>query len=396
MANILDYLDWRGDLTFDQAPFNEVDNLLLSQLVYVDLAGIVPGPESKEKIRIAEVSRIFFATHDEQKILEKISMTKTAMYVLKKMAESERYKDAMLGGYVNDISIEEQSQFAVVCAYLGDRSLFVAFSGTDDTIVGWRENFNMGYLDATPGQRKAVTYLNQMVGIGQWKVRVGGHSKGGNLAVYASVHCRPIIKKKIISVYSNDGPGFSQEMVDSEAYQEMIPKIRTIIPESSIVGLLLEHEEEFQVVKSSNVGVGQHDAMSWEVLGTHFVYTDKVTEQSIFIDETMKTWLLELDATQREEIVNAVFEMLDELDIRTVDDFTHLKFNDLQEANKIRKNLPPETQELLTHAVKLLFKTGNNAVKEYMREKLENSKNPLLARVQKGALQEIGTDDTKL
>lgn len=374
MANILDYLDWRGDLTFDQAPFNEVDNLLLSQLVYVDLAGIVPGPESKEKIRVAEASRIFFATHDEQKILEKISMTKTAMYVLKKMAESERYKDALLGGYVNDISIEEQSQFAVLCVYLGDRSLFVAFSGTDDTIVGWRENFNMGYLDATPGQRKAVDYLNRMVGIGQWKVRVGGHSKGGNLAVYAAVHCRPIIKCKIISVYSNDGPGFSQAMVDSEAYQEMVPKIRTIIPESSIVGLLLEHEEEFQVVKSTNVGMGQHDAMSWEVLGTHFVYTDKVAEQSLLLDEAMKTWLVELDATQREIIVDAIFEMLDELNIRTVDDFTHLKFSDLQEANKLRKNLPPETQELLGHALKLLVKTGKTAVEEYVREKIETSK----------------------
>jgi len=371
MANILDYLDWRGDLTFDQAPFNEVDNLLLSQLVYVDLAGIVPGPESKEKIRVAEASRIFFATHDEQKILEKISMTKTAMYVLKKMAESERYKDALLGGYVNDISIEEQSQFAVVCVYLGDRSLFVAFSGTDDTIVGWRENFNMGYLDATPGQRKAVNYLNSMVGIGQWRVRVGGHSKGGNLAVYSAVHCKPIIKRKIISVYSNDGPGFSKEMVESEAYQEMIPKIRTIIPESSIVGLLLEHEEDVQVVKSTNVGVGQHDAMSWEVLGTHFVYTDKVAEQSIFIDETMRTWLMELDAVQREIIVDAIFAMLDELNIRTVDDFTHLKFADLQEANKIRKNLPAGTQELLAHAVKLLFKTGKNSVEEYLREKIE-------------------------
>ena len=374
MANIMDYLDWRGDLTFDQSPFNEVDNLLLSQLVYVDLAGIVPGPESKEKIRIAEASRIFFATHDEQKIMEKVSMTKTAMYVLQKMAESERYKDAMLGGYVRDISVQEQSQFSVVCVYLGDKSLFVAFSGTDDTIVGWRENFNMGYLEATPGQRKAVEYLNNMVGIGQWRVRVGGHSKGGNLAVYAAVHCRPIIKKKIISVYSNDGPGFSQEMVDSEAYQEMIPKIRTIIPESSVVGLLLEHEEEVHVVKSSNVGVGQHDAMSWEVLGTHFVYTDKVAEQSIFIDETMKTWLLELDATQREIIVGAVFEILDELNIQTVDDFTHLKLADLQEANKLRKNLPPETQELLSHAVKLLFKTGKNAVEEYLREKIETSK----------------------
>lgn len=375
MANILDYLDWRGDLTFDKAPFNEVDNLLLSQLVYVDLAGIVPGPESKEKIRIAEASRIFFATHDEQKILEKVSMTKTAMYVLKKMAESERYKDALLGGYVNDISIEEQSQFAVVCAYLGDRSIFVAFSGTDDTIVGWRENFNMGYLEATPGQRKAVDYLNQMVGIGQWKVRVGGHSKGGNLAVYASVHCRPIIKRKIISVYSNDGPGFSREMVDSEAYQEMIPKISTIIPESSIVGLILEHEEEFQVVKSTKVGAGQHDAMSWEVLGTHFVYTDKVAEQSLLLNEAMRNWLVELDANQREIIVEAIFEILDDLNIRTVDDFTHLKFSDLQEANKLRKNLPPGTQELMGHALKLLLKTGRSAVGEFAREKIENSKN---------------------
>ena len=374
MANILDYLDWRGDLTFDQSPFNEVDNLLLSQLVYVDLEGIVPGPESREKIRVAEASRIFFATHDEKKILEKVSMTKTAMYVLKKMAESERYKDALLGGYVNDISIEEQSQFAVLCVYLGDRSLFVAFSGTDDTIVGWRENFNMGYLDATPGQKKAVAYLNNMVGIGQWKVRVGGHSKGGNLAVYSAVHCRPIIKRKIISVYSNDGPGFSKDMVASEAYQEMIPKIQTIIPESSIVGLILEHEEEVQVVKSTNVGVGQHDAMSWEVLGTHFVYTDKVAKQSVFIDETMRAWLMELNAVQREIIVGAVFEILDELNIRTVDDFTHLKFADIQEANKIRKNLPAGTQELLSHAIKLLFKTGKNSVEEYLRERLESSK----------------------
>lgn len=371
MANIMDYLDWRGDLTFAQSPFNEVDNLLLSQLVYVDLAGIVPKPEAKEKITIAEASRIFFATHNEQKIMERVSMTKTAMYVLKKMAESVRYKDALLGGYVNDISIKEQSQFSVVCVYLSDKSLFVAFSGTDDTIVGWRENFNMGYLKATPGQLKAVEYLNQMVTVGQWKVRVGGHSKGGNLAVYASVHCRPAVKRKIISVYSNDGPGFSREMVNSPAYQELIPKIHTIIPESSIVGLVLEHEEEFQVVKSTNVGVGQHDAMSWEVLGTHFVYTDKVAEQSLFIDETMKAWLVELDASEREIIVSAVFEILDELNIRTVDDFTHLKFSDLQEANKLRKHLPPETQDLLAHALKLLVKTGKNAVSEYVREKIE-------------------------
>ena len=372
MANIMDYLDWRGDLTFAQSPFNEVDNLLLSQLAYVDLGGIVPGPESKECISIKDASSIFFRTHDEQKIMEKISMTKTAMYVLKKLAESERFKNATLGGYVNDISLKEQSQFSVVCIYLSDKSLFVAFSGTDDTIVGWRENFNMGYLSATPGQKKAVAYLNHMVGIGQWKVRVGGHSKGGNLAVYGSVHCKASITRKIISVYSNDGPGFSKEMVESEAYQELIPKIKTIIPESSIVGLILEHEEKFEVVKSTNIGVGQHDAMSWEVLGTKFVYTDRVAEQSLLFDETMRAWIAELDMHEREEIVNAIFEILEDLNIRTVDDLARIKFKDIQEAMKLKKSLPEETQKLLAEAVKLLWKTTNQAVKQYVKEKIES------------------------
>lgn len=375
MANILDYLDWRGDLTFAQSPFNEVDNLLLSQLVYVELDGIVPGPEKEETICISEVSRIFFATHDEKKIMERVSMTKTAMYVLKKMAESARYQDAKLGGYVNDISIKEQSQFAVVCVYLGDGSIFTAFSGTDDTIVGWRENFNMGYLSATPGQLKAVKYLNGMALNQTDKLRVGGHSKGGNLAVYAAVSCEPFVKSRILSVYSNDGPGFSKQMVESKAYQEMLPKIHTILPESSVVGLILEHEEAFQIVKSDKVGVGQHDAMSWEVLGNHFLYTDHIAEQSIWLDGTMKAWLRELDVSQREVIVDAVFEILEEMNIRTVDDFTHIKLKDVQEALKIKKSLPEETQQLLAEAVKLLFKTGNHSVKQYMKEKfVPNSK----------------------
>ncbi len=377
----MDYLDWRGDLTFAQSPFNEVDNLLLSQLVYVDLAGIVPGPESKEKIRIAEASRIFFATHDEKKIMEKVSMTKTAMYILKKMAESERYKNAMLGGYVNDISLKEQSQFSVVCVYLEDKSLFVAFSGTDDSIVGWRENFNMGYLSETPGQIKAMNYLNKMVGIGQWRVRVGGHSKGGNLSVYAAVHCKSSIKRKIINVYSNDGPGFSQEMIQSEAYQEMLPKIRTIIPESSIIGMLLEHEEDYIVVKSTNKGLGQHDAMSWEVLGTRFLYSDNVTRESVLLDETMTEWLRGLDSAQREEIIEAVFKLLEDANIRSVDDFTKLKWKDVQDILKAINTLPKETQQLITQAFRTLWKMGNGTVKQYVKEKLvehENTLKPLL------------------
>lgn len=370
MANLMDYLEWRGDLTLEKSPFNEVDNLILSQLVYVDFKGIVPGPGEKEKISVAEAARIFFETHDPEKIMKKVSMTKTAMFVLKKMAKTERFKNAMLSGYVNDISLEEQSQFAVVCVTLSDKSIYVAFSGTDDSIVGWRENFNMGFLSETPGQLKAVDYLNHLAETKQSAVRVGGHSKGGNLSVYASVKCKASMKHKIVQVYSNDGPGFSREMVDSEEYQEMLPKIKTILPESSIVGMLLEHEENYEVVKSSNNGIGQHDAMSWEVLGTKFIYGDAIAPQSIFLDETMKSWLHHLNKEQREEMINAVFSLLEEVNIRTVDDFAKIKWKTISELLKAKKELSPETQQLFSKALKLLWKTGNEKVKNNIKQKL--------------------------
>lgn len=368
MANILDYLDWRGDLTFDISEFNEVDNLLLSQLVYVDLEGIVPGPESGKKINIVEASQLFFERHDENEIMKKVSMTKTAIYVLKKMAESERFRDTMLFGYVNDISLEEQSQFSVVCASLGDKSVYVSFSGTDDTIVGWRENFNMTYLSETPGQLKAVAYLNGMEHLKMSTVRVGGHSKGGNLAVYAAVKCNPLIQKKIAAVYSNDGPGFTREMVESEAYQEMLPKIKTILPESSIVGMLLEHQEEFEVVKSAQSGIQQHDAMSWEVLGTSFIPVDAIDSKSILLDETMKNWLFQLDKEQRQQIVDGIFYVLEEANIRTVDDFYHIKWKVIQEMFKTKSKLPQETQEALSCALKLLWKNGNDTLKKSVKQ----------------------------
>lgn len=368
MANILDYLDWRGDLTFEQDEFNEVDNLLLAQLVYVDFDGIVDGPDSSQKITVKEASRLFFESHDEAEIMKKVSMTKTAMYVLKKMAETKRFCDAMLFGYVNDISTEEQSQFSVVCVALGDKTVYVAFSGTDNTIVGWRENFNMGYLSKTPGQIKAVNYLNRMLELETRGVRVGGHSKGGNLSVYASVQCKSSIQKKLLAVYSNDGPGFSQEMIKSEAYQRMLPKIKTILPESSIVGMLLEHQETFEVVKSSQSGIQQHDAMSWEVLGSHFIYVDAVAPQSVLLDEAMKSWIFQLDKGQRQQIVDTIFSMLEAADIKTVDEFYHSRWKVIQEMMKAKSQLPADTQKLFSKALKLLWKTGNDAVKKSVKQ----------------------------
>lgn len=368
MANMMDYLDWRGDLSFAASEFNEVDNLILAQLAYVDFLGIVPEQGSGEKITLKEASKRFFEIHDEKEILERVSMTKMAAFVMKKMAKTRRFGEILLSDYVDDISDEEQSQFSVVCITLEDGSLFVSFCGTDNTIVGWREDFNMGYLDVTPGQRKAVDYLNQVVTSEYRTVRVGGHSKGGNLSVYASVNCKPQVQKKIVQVFSNDGPGVSKEMMESEAYQSILPRITTILPEESIVGMLLEHQEDFKVVRSTQSGLSQHDAMSWEVLGNSFVYAEQMAAQSILLDKTMKAWLYQLDEEERKQIVETVFGMLEEAQIKTVDEFYHSRWKAVQELMKAKSKLPAETQKVFTKALKLLWSEGNKAMKEQMKQ----------------------------
>lgn len=368
MANIMDYLDWRGDLSFEASEFNEVDNLILAQLVYVDFSGIVPELGKGQKITLKEASERFFEMHDENEILEKVSMTKMAAFVMKKMAETRRFGEILLSDYVDDISDEEQSQFSVVCITLEDGSLFVSFCGTDSTIVGWREDFNMGYLAVTPGQIKAVDYLNQVVTSEYKTVRVGGHSKGGNLSVYAAVNCKPEVQEKIVQVFSNDGPGVSKEIMASEAYRNILPRITTILPEESIVGMLLEHQEDFKVVRSTQSGLSQHDAMSWEVLGTGFVYAEQMAAHSILVDKTMKAWLYQLKEEERQQIVETIFGMLEEAQIKTVDDFYHSRWKAVQELMKAKSKLPAETQKVFAKALKLLWSEGNKAMKEQMKQ----------------------------
>lgn len=374
MANIMDYLDWRGDLALAVDGFCEVDNLLLAQLVYVDFEGIVPSPEAGGYITLEDASEAFWSSHDEEEILEKVSMTKSAPFVLKKMAQTRRFAGVRLSHYINDISDEEQSQFSAMCVELEDGSVYVSYSGTDNTIVGWRENFNMGFLAETPGQLKAVAYLNGVCGdFTGTDIRVGGHSKGGNLAVYASVKCKSSIQKRIVGIYSNDGPGFWRELVEGESYQRMLPKIHNILPESAIVGMLLEHRGAYRVVKSTERGVAQHDVMSWEVLGTSMVYTRDVAAESILIDETMKNWIDKLNSDERKEIVDTVFDILEEAHIYTVDDLYHCTWKQLQGFMKAKSKLPAETQSLFSKALKLLWGTGNAALKRSVKKVVSDS-----------------------
>lgn len=354
MADIRDYLDWRGDLSFQEAAFNEVDNLILSQLAYVNFDGIVPGVAYDEFVTLEAACELFFKINDEKKVLKQKSFTRLATLLMKQMIQSERFKRLKLSKYKNHIDYEKQKQFAALHMELDDGTIYIAFRGTDDTIVGWREDFNMSFMTPIPAQIEAVSYINETaIGLNQ-AIRLGGHSKGGNLAIYAAVKCQEEIKDKILKVYNNDGPGFNKEMMMSSDYQNMLERIKTIVPQHSVVGMLLEHEEEYVVVKSKQIGLLQHDAMSWEVLGSEFVCLEETTKGSQMLDDTFKAWINNLSEAERAQFVETLFSILEATGAKTLSDLSKAK---LKKASIILKSyhaMDETTREMLLHTIRLL------------------------------------------
>ena len=276
MANITDYLEWRGDLSFKVSPFNEVDNLILAELSYIQL-------EKKEKqtpITIKEAITAYFEKYDEKQIQSQFALSKNPIPFFKALQKSKRFGNLIIENYVNKISKKEEKQFSAMVIHINWNTIYIAFKGTDNTLVGWKEDLNMSFLPKIPAQQEAVAYLNKIV---TWKNRhiyLGGHSKGGNLAIYAAVNARKNIKKRIKKIYNNDGPGFQEEFIAQATYSELLPKIVTILPVTSIIGMLLTQKGEYKVIKSNSIGIWQHDCLTWQVENTKFVALKEVDETS--------------------------------------------------------------------------------------------------------------------
>lgn len=352
MGTIMDYLDWRGDITLKQSPFNEVDNLILAQMSYVELEGIVPEMGSTSYITVREAARRYFQHHAREEMEESKSFVRYAPLILEKMGKSVRFGNARLCNYVNRIDLKEQKQFAAIHVVLSDKTTYIAFRGTDDTLIGWQEDFNMSYR-TVPAQDDAVKYVNSTAKGLFTKFRLGGHSKGGNLAVYAGVHCHNSIRKKIIDIYNNDGPGFITEVLQNPNYEKTLEKVHTYIPETSVIGMLLEHAGQHTVVGSTEKGLMQHDPMSWEVLGTHFIYKESISNESVIIDEIITGWLGTLDDEAKEEFVVSMFGMLEATGARNLSDIIEGGIKSLIAMLKTSKNLTDNTRTAINKLIKL-------------------------------------------
>ena len=213
--------------------------------------------------------------------------------------------------YRNELLPEMESQFAAVTWLLPGGSALITYRGTDTTLTGWKEDFNMSFQTCVPAQEKALWYLEAFAkGHPTMPILVAGHSKGGNMAVYAAARCQPELQARLTAVHNHDGPGFQAAILREPGYREVLTRVRTFVPQSSVVGMLLEHEESYTVVRSRQLSLLQHDPYSWEVLGGDFICLEEVDENSRFLDGTIKTWLGQTSLQERNDFVDAVFELL--------------------------------------------------------------------------------------
>lgn len=304
--NLFDYLARRGAVPLSQAPPGPVDGLILSVLSYIPFGPLVPaglegavplGRAAGQWLALPESCRGRRACEENRRLLQAL-------------AGASRFSSLKLACAADRLAPDEESQFAALAVLLEDGSAFLSFRGTDNTLVGWKEDFNMSFLEIVPAQRAAADYVRDFARRFPGPLVLGGHSKGGNLAVFGAALAPVRCRDRIRAVYNFDGPGFTDYLLSQPGYWELLTRLHTFVPQSSVVGMLLTHEEPYTVVRSDRAGLFQHSPYSWQVEGEGFLCLERVTAGSRLVDRTLKDWLAALTPQQRERAVDALFTLL--------------------------------------------------------------------------------------
>lgn len=350
MGIIFDYLDQVAYDSIYDTPFNELDMLMLTEITYLPFDQIVSEQMSPDC-----TCRLFEAA---EKVPQDLSMlvTKNRLKLLEKVASSTRFKNIKLIGYVNDIDPDVQKQFAAMIFKIKPDSYVLTFRGTDDSIIGWKEDFHMTYMDQVPAQKTAVNYLRKAMDALPGQFILTGHSKGGNLASYAASQIEPEYQERIQSIYSYDAPGLNHSVITSQGYQTISDKIKRYIPQGSIVGMMLETPKQAQIVKSTAIGgLAQHDTFSWQISDQTFVLLDNLNPDSLQVDKTLKNWVDSVSDDELKDFFDLFFGLILDAGISSINDLTKLEnFNKILAVFENANALTDQEREMLTRLAKLL------------------------------------------
>lgn len=371
MGTILDYLKEYGDYTFEERPLSEVDSLVLCQFSYLKFDGMVPGIREKDHfVTMQELAE--HADYDSLYADERYRQDNTALF--RGMLSASRFNTLQIMYYVNQIDTKKEMQFSAVTFRLSNGGYYVAFRGTDETIVGWKEDLNLAFSNPTPGQLMSVEYLEQVAEHISDHFYVGGHSKGGNLATYASMFAEKQVRDRIMKVFDHDGPGFRPEIKQKGAYGEIEDRISKTIPHSSLVGMLLYSNGKYQVVESKSIGLAQHNPYTWIVKDGEFHKVNQLYAGRRFIDETMNQWILSLSQEQVHTFVDTLYEVVLSSETDNLIDFTANGFKSIQRITAALKAIDEESARAILQIMRALFDMASINAREIVKSKKESDR----------------------
>ena len=341
MGNVIDYLVQYGDQAFAERAFCDVDVLILAQLSYFDFGSAVPTiAQRKKSVTLEEIDR----TADLSAVFADKWYGENNRKLWNALLAGRRFRTMRCNYYRERMEEEQEAQFGAVTFFPEGCEPVVAFRGTDDSVVGWKEDFRLAFRKPLASQEMSSVYLNQVGCKLPGAFMVCGHSKGGNLAAYAATWAETGVQRRITDIYSLDGPGFLPEVFEGDSYEQIRSRVHRILPYSSLVGMLLQNYEQYEVVKSSGIGILQHDAFTWQIEDGKFVKAVDIEAKQKRMNEALNQWIFTLPEEERQLFVETLFRVIDQTGVTTLTEFSEHWKENLKSCLKSLKSLDPETQ----------------------------------------------------
>lgn len=361
MPNLIDYLEKVKELTFDQEPLNLLDKVCINEIGYLTYEKWLTASELQKTINLHD-----YVEGKDLNLDYSFMVTKERVKLAEAMVRSRRFDGLNLSNYRSVLDKEVEKQFAAMIFSLPELDYHqLVFRGTDDSVIGWKEDFQLTYSREISAHRSALSFLSEYLPNLSGHITVSGHSKGGNLALYSAVQSSPALREQIAELLLLDSPGLMKSLLEKPSYQELKAKMTVIRPQDSVVGVMLYWDMPAQLVAAEGIGFAQHNALTWEVdLATNdFVHEEQPTELSQRLEETFQKWIETLPNQQLKQVFDLFFdtildsgiESLDDIGIKTLPKLGQL----LQEFGNLTNQQKKVLQDGFKQLLWIFWKSGN-------------------------------------
>lgn len=306
MLDIISYAKKFAKFTFAEKSFNNIDGVIFSQLPYLNYK------------HLNQPTRLIDMTIENLTQLTKHTWNAKKNYTLLNiMKNSIRYRNVKFLNFTNKFSYGKEQCFSAISLQIDVAKYFVGYRGTEANFVDWKEDLNLSFMKEIPSRVEATKYLCDFMHTVSGDVIIGGHSKGGDLATFAFKHLPHDLQSRIIHAYSIDGP--TSIKTKHSHIQERITKL---VPQTSLIGIIMDRSKKFQVVKSTADFMEQHNPFTWCVAIDDFEYLPQTDKFSKIIQESLISWQTELSTSTKKDFINSLFQAINKTGNPSVNEFT--------------------------------------------------------------------------